>query len=152
LTRMGKESSQVIGYSGKDVFDREESRQIEEGEREVLKTGKISESTFSREKRIIKTVQFPVRDEQGNISGTGGYREDITNLTASLQALHQERETLEVLLDTMPFCIFFSDRHHRYIRVNRMMAKLLRVSGSKEASGKTNKDFFMLFYVMVMPW
>jgi len=42
----------------------------------------------------------------------------------------------------MPFCIFFTDRHHRYIRVNRMMAKLLRVSGSKEAAGKTNKVFF----------
>lgn len=76
------------------------------------------------------------------ITGTGGYREDITNLTGSLQALHRERETLEVLLETMPFCIFFTDRHQRYIRVNRMMAKLLRVSGSEEAAGKTNKEFF----------
>ncbi len=142
LTTLGKEPSKVIGRGDREVFDQEEARQSEEGDREVHKTGKISESTYSSGKRIIKTVQFPVKDENGEITGTGGYREDITNLTASLQALHRERETLEVLLESMPFCIFFTDRHQRYIRVNRMMAKLLRVSGSDEAVGKTNKEFF----------
>ena len=142
LATLGKELSQVIGKGDREVFDQEEGRQIEEGEREVHNTGKISELTYSKEKRIIKSVHFPVRDELGEITGTGGYREDVTNLTGSLQALHRERETLEVLLETMPFCIFFTDRHCRYIRVNRMMAKLLRVSESEEAAGKTNKVFF----------
>ena len=142
LTTMGKELSEVIGRGGRGVFDQEEARKSEEGDQEVHKTGKISESTYSSGKRIIKTVHFPVRDENGEITGRGGYREDITNLTASLQALHRERETLEVLLESMPFCIFFTDRQQRYIRVNRMMAKLLRVSGSDKAVGKTNKVFF----------
>ena len=142
LSITGKELSQVIGKSVRDVFTRDEARKIEEGEQEVYRSGKLSESTYSKGKRIIKTVHFPIWNEQGNISGTGGYREDITNLTGSLQALHREKETLEVLLETMPFCIFFTDRHQRYVRVNRMMAKLLRVSGPKEAVGKTNKVFF----------
>lgn len=142
LRSLGKERSKVIGKGDGEVFDREEARLIEEGELEVRRTGKSSESTYSRKKRIIKTVHFPVRDEQGKITGTGGYREDVTNLTNSLQTLHQERETLEVLLETMPFCIFFTDTNHRYIRVNRMMAKLLRVSGPDKARGKTNKVFF----------
>ena len=142
LTTMGKELSEVIGRGGRGVFGQEEARKNEEGDQEVHKTGKISESTYSSGKRIIKTVHFPVRDENGEITGRGGYREDITNLTASLQALHRERETLEVLLESMPFCIFFTDRQQRYIRVNRMMAKLLRVSGSDKAVGKTNKVFF----------
>lgn len=142
LSAMGKERSEVIGKGGNEVFDPEESHLIEQGEREVKDSGKMSESTYSRKKRIIKTVHFPVKDEHGKIIGTGGYREDVTNLTDSLQALHRERETLEVLLETMPFCIFFTDRHHRYIRVNRMMAKLLRVSGPDQAVGKTNAVFF----------
>lgn len=142
LSAMGKERSEVIGKGGNEVFDPEESHLIEQGEREVKDSGKMSESTYSRKKRIIKTVHFPVKDEHGEIIGTGGYREDVTNLTDSLQALHRERETLEVLLETMPFCIFFTDRHHRYIRVNRMMAKLLRVSGPDQAVGKTNAVFF----------
>ncbi len=142
LSTLGKKLSQVIGKKDREVFGQEEARQIEEGEREVYLSGKISELTYSIEKRIIKTVHFPVRNEQGEISGTGGYREDVTNLSGSLQALHRERETLEVLLETMPFCIFFIDRHYRYIRVNRMMAKLLRVVETREAAGKTNKEFF----------
>jgi PAS domain S-box-containing protein len=142
LTTLGKEASQVIGRGVSEVFDKEEARQNEEGEREALQTGKISESTYSKDKRIIKTVHFPVTDEKGVLNGTGGYREDITNLTGSLQTLHRERETLEVLLESMPLCIFFTDRHQRYIRVNQMMAKLLRISEPGEAVGKTNKDFF----------
>lgn len=142
LNSLGKDLSQVIGKGDMEVFDHAEARLIEEGELEVIRSGKLSESTYSRKKRIIKTVHFPVRDEQGKIIGTGGYREDVTNLTDSLQTLHRERETLENLLETMPFCIFFTDRHHRYIRVNRMMSKLLRVSGPDKAKGKTNKEFF----------
>lgn len=142
LNTTGKELSQVIGKGEREVFTRDEARKIEEGEQEVYRSGKVSESTYSKEKRIIKTVHFPVLDENGNITGTGAYREDVTNLAGSLQILHRERETLEVLMESMPFCIFFTDRHHRYIRVNRMMAKLLRVSGPEEAVGRSNKMFF----------
>jgi len=142
LNFIGKERSQVIGKGDAEVFDPEEAVRIGEGTREVQKSGKISESTFSKKRRIIRTVHFPVRDEQGIITGTGGYREDVTNLSDSLQALHRDRETLEVLLDSMPFCIFFTDRQYRYVRVNRMMANLLRLSGPDQAVGKTNSEFF----------
>lgn len=142
LSAIEKEESEVLGKGAGDVFDPEEARLMDEGAREVLRSGKPGESTFSRKKRIIRTVHFPVRNEQGEITGTGGYREDVTNLSDSLQALYQDRETLEVLLDSMPFCIFFTDRQYQYIRVNRMMADLLRISKSGLAIGKTNKDFF----------
>jgi PAS domain S-box-containing protein len=142
LTSIGKERSEVIGKSDQEVFDPEEAVRIEEGTREVRQSGKISESTFSKKRRIIRTVHFPVLDEHGVLTGTGGYREDVTNLSDSLQALHRDRETLEVLLDSMPFCIFFTDRNYRYVRVNRMMADLLRVSGPEQAIGLTNTEFF----------
>lgn len=142
LTSLGKELSQVIGREDREVFDKEEARKSAERIQEVMETGKTIESTYSDEKRIIKTIYFPVKDDDGEIVGTGGYREDITQLTGSLKALHRDRETLEVLLESMPFCIFFTDRNQRYIRVNLMMAKLLRVASSDEAIGKTNKEFF----------
>ena len=138
----GKEVSEVIGREGGQVFTLAEAKKIEEGEREVFRSSKVSESTYSVEKRIIKTVQFPVWDEEGKICGTGGYREDVSNLSTYLQTLHRERETLEVLLETMPFCIFFTDRHQRYVRVNLAMANLLRISDPEEAVGKSNKNFF----------
>lgn len=142
LSTLDKKPEQVIGKGNQEVFEADDARQNEEGEQDVFASGKIREYTYSRGKRIIKTVQFPVKNEEGTITGTGGYQEDITSLTASLQMLHRDRETLEVLLESMPFCIFFTDRHYRYTRVNRMMAKLLRVSGPEQAIGKTNKMFF----------
>ncbi len=142
LSLLGKEAKDVIGRGSREVQNEEDAREGEEEERDVLKTGKIRESTYSREKRFIKSVHFPVIDSHGQIIGTGGYQEDITNLSGSLQALHRERETLEVLLESLPFCIFFTDRHDRYIRVNRMMAKLLRIDEPGLAIGKTNKEFF----------
>jgi PAS domain S-box-containing protein len=142
LALLGKEAKDVIGRGSREVQSEEDAREGEEAERDVLKTGKIRESTYSRERRFIKSVHFPVTDSHGQIIGTGGYQEDITNLSGSLQALHRERETLEVLLESLPFCIFFTDRHYRYIRVNKMMAKLLRVDKPGLAIGKTNKEFF----------
>jgi PAS domain S-box-containing protein len=142
LLYLKKSLSEVIGKDSQDVFDEQDARQSDQGERDVYDTGKAVEATHSLHKRIFKTVNFPVFDESGKIAGTGGFQEDITNLTRSLQELHRERETLEVLLENMPFYIFFTDRHYRYIRVNGKMAQLLRVSHPKDAVGKDNKQFF----------
>lgn len=142
LDSLKEELSQVLGKGSGEVFDKEDARLSDEVEQDVFETGKISEVTYSRDKHVFKAVNFPVFDTDGKIAGTGGYQEDITNLTASLQALHQEREILEVLLANLPFCIFFTDRKHRYLRINRLMAKLMQVSHPREAIGKSNDEFF----------
>ncbi len=142
LRSLNREPDEVIGKGVRQVFDLEDARQSEDGEKDVYETGKISQATYSRDQRIYKTVNFPVFGPDGRITGTGGYQEDITNLTGSLQDLHRERETLEVLLDNMPFYIFFTDRQHKYIRVNGWMARLLRISHPEEAMGKDSHHFF----------
>jgi len=142
LHSLDKDFSDVVGKGNDEVFNKEDAGQRDEGEQDVIETGKISEATYSRDKRILKNVNFPVIDKDGVTIGTGGYQEDITNLTASLQALHQEKETLEALLENIPFHIFFTDTHQRYIRVNSLMANLLRISDPNGATGKTYKDFF----------
>jgi len=142
LQLMNKELSDVIGKESSEVFDDEDARQSDAGERDVYETGKAGEATHSRDKHIFKTVNFPVLDRNGKIIGTGGLQEDITNLTRSLQELHRERETLEVLLENMPFYIFFTDREHKYIRVNSKMSQLLRITHPSEAVGRGNHEFF----------
>ena len=62
----------VLGKVGREVFDKEDARQSEEGDRDVLLTGKISQANHSRDKRIFKTVNFPVMDANGKMSGIGG--------------------------------------------------------------------------------
>ncbi len=142
LNSLNKDLSEVVGRGSGMVFDKEDARLSDEGVQDVYETKKISEATYSRDKHVYKTVNFPVFGSEGQITGTGGYQEDITNLTGSLQALHQERETLEVLLENMPFYIFFTDRKHQYLRINYQMAGLLRVSHPNKAIGRTNDEFF----------
>ncbi len=142
LALLGKEATEVIGRSGREVQGEEDAGGHEKAEKEVLKSGEIRESTQSGGKQFVRSVYFPVTDKQGKIIGTGAFREDMSRLSSSLQALQHEKETLEVLLESMPFCIFFTDRQYRYIRVNRMMAKLLRVADPEDAVGLTNKEFF----------
>lgn len=142
LQYLNKEIEDVIGKGSHEVFDEVDARQSDEGEQIVIRTEGVEETTYSKKKHIFKTVNFPVLDNEGKICGTGGYQEDITNLTGSLQELHRERETLEALLENMPFYIFFTDRHHKYIRVNGLMANLLQVSHPDEAIGKDNTEFF----------
>jgi len=142
LEYTGKDSDQVLGRQSRDVLETEEAGQAEEGDRDTLNAGKPTQANYSRNKRVYKTVRFPVFNDLGGIEGTGGFREDITNLSRSLQELHREKEYLEALLDNIPYYIFFTDRHHRYIRINGMMARLLRVSTAGEAVGKGNEEFF----------
>ena len=142
LTTLQKGLFEVIGRRNQEIFEPDEARLNEEIDREILETGRITTSTYSRNQRIFKTVHFPVINDNGRITGTGGFQEDITNLSRSLQELHMEKEYLEALLKNMPYYIFFTDRHHRYIRINNRMAKLLRVSSPEEANGKGNEAFF----------
>jgi signal transduction histidine kinase/CheY-like chemotaxis protein len=142
LHNLDKERSEVLGKESREVFDEADTKLSSEGEKEVMETGKVTEATHSRDKRVFKTVHFPVVDPRGKLTGTGGYQEDITNLTASLQALHRERETLEVLLESLPYAIFFIDTRFRYLRINSRMANLLRVPHPDQAIGKGNEAFF----------
>lgn len=142
LQSMGISASEIEGKRSRDLFDNEDANESDEGHKDVLETGKSSQATHSRNRRVLKTVNFPVFDNLGNITGTGGYQEDITNLSNSLQSLHSEKEYLEALLENMPFYIFFTDRDNRYIRINGMMAKLLRVTHPDDAVGLGNEAFF----------
>jgi PAS domain S-box-containing protein len=142
LQSLNLEIQDILGKLSREVFDKEDARQSEEGDREVLFTRKLSQANHSRDQHIFRTVNFPVLDSSGKISGIGGYQEDITNLTASLQSLHKEKEYLEALLEHMPLYIFFTDHNNKYIRINSMMAKLLRVDHPDEAVGKGNEVFF----------
>ncbi len=132
----------ITGKQSQELFDEEDAKKSDEGHNDVLKSGKQSQVTHSRNNRVLKTVNFPVLDDSGKITGSGGYQEDITNLTNSLQSLHVKREYLEALLENIPFYIFFTDRENRYLKINGMMAKLLRVKHPDDAVGLSNEAFF----------
>lgn len=58
------------------------------------------------------------------------------------EALAQERDLLQTLMDSSPDYIFFKDTESRIIRTNKAHAQLLGLEDPDQAIGKTDFDFF----------
>src|SRR5580765_7245548 len=53
------------------------------------------------------------------------------------QALQRERFLVDMLMEQSPDHIYFKDRQRRFIRLNRAVAKVFKLSEPAEAIGKT---------------
>ncbi len=58
-----------------------------------------------------------------------------------LQRLSGEQTLLHNLMDNIPDAIFFTDRAHRFLRVNRVLARALGLEHPSEAEGKSLAQF-----------
>jgi len=58
-----------------------------------------------------------------------------------LQELSEEKNLLHNLMDNIPDGIFFKDREHRYLRVNKVLAASLGIADPRASVGKRAGDF-----------
>ncbi|MHB1687417.1 MAG: PAS domain-containing sensor histidine kinase [Ignavibacteriaceae bacterium] len=67
---------------------------------------------------------------------------EITDKIITEENLIKEKDLLQALLDNIPDTIYFKDKDSKFIRINKAHAKVLGLSDPKEASGKSDFDFF----------
>ncbi|VTR91530.1 multi-sensor hybrid histidine kinase : Putative uncharacterized protein OS=uncultured Desulfobacterium sp. GN=N47_I07080 PE=4 SV=1: PAS_9: PAS_8: PAS_4: PAS_9: PAS_4: PAS_9: PAS_3: PAS_4: PAS_3: HisKA: HATPase_c: Response_reg [Gemmata massiliana] len=80
----------------------------------------------------------PAREPDGGILWHGVLT-DVTERKRAQVELDRRRAELELILDTVPAIIFFKDRAHRLVRVNRELARLVG-RPREELEGRTDEE------------
>jgi|GEM_PF-948721 len=70
-----------------------------------------------------------------------GLGRDISERKQAEQALRREKHLFQTLVDNLPDKIFFKDRHHRFIRVNKAKAAEQNTT-PEQMIGKSDFDYF----------
>jgi diguanylate cyclase (GGDEF)-like protein/PAS domain S-box-containing protein len=90
------------------------------------------------------TVDVPAggrADETGTLLQT--FARMLASLRQTTRDLSTEKQLLHNLMDSVPDAIFFKDREHRFLRVNRVHASnVLGVARPEDAVGRPTSDFF----------
>jgi len=83
----------------------------------------------------------PVLNERGEIQNFVAIKQDVSERKKFEQALAQERDLLQALMDNLPDYIYFKDDQSRFIRINKAQAGLLGLKEPAEAIGRTDVEF-----------
>ncbi|MDD4085966.1 MAG: PAS domain S-box protein [Bacteroidales bacterium] len=104
----------------------------------------ISETTRKTADGNLMQVSIhghPVTLPDGSQIIFGAYQ-DITDRKKTEQALEQERELMNALMDTIPDTIYFKDTSSNFLRINKAQLNALGVEKQADAIGKSDFDFF----------
>ncbi|MDP3001780.1 MAG: PAS domain-containing protein, partial [Bacteroidales bacterium] len=86
------------------------------------------------------TTKLPMRDKDGNITGTFGISKDITKRKRAEEELAAEHNLLRTLIDNMPDRIYAKDNQSRFIVCNNALVKRMGMSSPDDVIGKTDFD------------
>jgi diguanylate cyclase (GGDEF)-like protein/PAS domain S-box-containing protein len=99
----------------------------------------------------VRQVIEPLEDvpNVGSLTRWFSTLQDVTEqkqveelLRGMTRDLSAEKRLLQNLMDSVPDAIFFKDRQHRFLRINRVHAGILGVSRPEDAVGRPTTDFF----------
>ncbi len=136
-----------VGKSDLDFFETEKAKAKIKDEELILNTGipliSIEEKVTNENKDIwISTTKSPIKDDKGNVIGLVGISRDISSQKEIMQKLNDERDFLQVLMDFIPYTIYFKDLNCRFTKINKAQAKLIGIDNPEAAIGKSDFDFF----------
>lgn len=138
------------GVLGKTDFDflpadmaeqyRADDLQVIQGRQSRLEREEPVPNATLGEVRWLHSTKVPLRDATGAIVGLVGISHDITERRRAEVELHQSRQMLQLVLDTIPQRIFWKDRDSRFVGCNRTFAGDCGVSQPEDIIGKSDLE------------
>lgn len=89
---------------------------------------------------VIDLIIYPIRDPGGRITNAVIQYIDISDQERIGRSLHDSRETLDRILNTVPQAIFWKDREGRYLGCNRAFAATAGLVDPSLVAGLTDFD------------
>jgi PAS domain S-box-containing protein len=110
----------------------------------IEENGSIAEfesQIYRRDGSIVWICEkaYGVRDEQGKLLYYEGWIEDITKRKQAEEALQEQLNFLQVLIDTIPTPVYYKNLHGQYLGCNQAFEKALGLS-KERIIAKTDYD------------
>lgn len=137
----------AIGRSDADFFSAEHAARARADELKVMQSGDgiigqvEKQSRPGKPTRLCSTTKMPLRDNAGQIIGTFGISRDITSYLHAEEALNQERDRLQTLMNHLPDVIFIKDTSGRFLMANPALVKLYGAESPTAMIGLKDQDF-----------
>ncbi len=142
-----QEPVEAIGRSDADFFSAEHAARARADELRVMETGEgiigqlEKQTRPGKPVRLCSTTKMPLRDDTGQIIGTFGISRDITPYLQAEEALNQERDRLQTLMNHLPDVIFIKDTSGRFLMANPALVKLYGAESPEDLIGRKDEDF-----------
>lgn len=168
--RLGAKSvTDLIGKTDHDFFEAKHANLARASEEKIMQTGEAILETLEHEiwddgkDTWVLVSKYPWRGAYGEIKGTFGITEDMTELvkaqeklaavTAQLsdmnQDIEEERHLLRLVIDNIPMYVYFKDLESNFVLANQGMSRLFELKDPQEIVRKHDRDFFGEQYAAV---
>ena len=138
---------EAIGRSDADFFSAEHAARARADELNIMHTGEgiigqVEKQTQpGKPTKLCSTTKMPLRDNAGQIIGTFGISRDITSYLQAEEALNQERDRLQTVMNHLPDVIFIKDISGRFLMANPALVKLYGAESPAAMIGCKDEDF-----------
>jgi PAS domain S-box-containing protein len=142
----GLKREEILGKTDSEIFPPDLAAQCLESDQKVLtekKIFKFFEKTVrpDGQSRYFETIKAPVFDIAGNITGIVGVSRDITEKKLAELALAEQKELLQIVLDSAEDLIFVLDRDYQILLFNKVGERFFGLS-QKELKGKKFNEIY----------
>lgn len=135
LTRMGLTPETAVGTSLEDVMDPEGAALVAAQERFVAEARKaisfeLRANTLDGGQGDFLVTKYPVFDQHGNVTGTGGLLLDVTERKLAEEQAHEAQTRFQLSFEQAPIGMTITGADGRFVRVNRALCE---ITGYSEA-------------------